>query len=102
MVPIDFSAPLWIWQAKKGAWNFLTLPPEESGAVRMFSAQGDVPRRGFGSVRVAAQIGESRWKTSVFLSKAQGGYILPVKKSVRKAESLKAGDTADVSLEILL
>ena len=99
MIPIDFTAELWLWQAEKGAWHFLTVPPEESEALRLFSPEAG---RGFGSVRVRATIGGSTWKTSVFPSKERGGYILPVKKAVRSAEGLNVGSRAQVTLEVEL
>ena len=57
------------------------------------------PREGFGSVRVEARIGATTWRTSVFPDKR--GYVLPVKKAVRRAESLEVGDPARVTLELL-
>ena len=99
MIPLSFSAPLWLWQADKGAWHFITVPKSESEAIRMFAPQTG---RGFGSVRVSARIGGSAWKTSVFPSKQHGGFILPVKKAVRVKEGLGVGDTAAVCLEVAL
>ena len=97
MIPIDFSSELWLWQAEKGSWHFLTVPEEESDAVRLFAG----PRRGFGSVKVRVTIGGSTWKTSVFPSKERGGFILPVKKAIRTAESIDTGDRVAVTLEVL-
>ena len=57
-------------------------------------------RRGFGSVKVAAQIGGTRWHTSLFPQKS-GGWFLPVKKPVRLAEGLDYGATVEVTLELL-
>lgn len=56
--------------------------------------------RGFGSVKVEAQIGRTRWHTSVFPSKSHG-WLLPVKASVRKAEGVAAGDEAELVLTLL-
>ena len=58
-------------------------------------------RRGFGSVKVEASIGGSRWKTSLFPRKSGDGWFLPVKKSVRIAEGLIEGDEIEVELELL-
>ncbi len=55
-------------------------------------------RRGWGSIRVTATVGDSCWQTSVFPSKENGGYLLPVKAAVRKAEGLIAGDEVTVRL----
>ena len=99
MIPVAFENELWLWPAEKGAWHFVTVPPEQSDAVRMFAPDTG---RGFGSVRVRATIGGSTWTTSVFPSKAHGGYLLPVKKAVRARERLAAGDRAAVTLDVLL
>jgi hypothetical protein len=50
-------------------------------------------------VRVRVRIGATVWRTSIF----PGGdaYVLPVKRAVRKAESIEAGDVATVSVEVL-
>jgi len=57
-------------------------------------------RRGFGSVKVAARIGETRWQTSLFPQKS-GGWFLPVKKPVRLAEGVDYGDQITGELELL-
>ena len=57
-------------------------------------------RRGFGSVKVMATVGETRWKTSVFPSKT-GDWWLLVGKKVLKAEDLMAGDEATLTLKLL-
>ena len=56
-------------------------------------------RRGFGSVKVIASIGGSRWQTSLFPQKT-GGWFLPVKKPVRLAEGLEFGDEVEGELEL--
>ncbi len=33
-------------------------------------------------------VGDSRWQTSVFLQKESGGFFLPIKAQVRRAEGL--------------
>lgn len=57
-------------------------------------------RRGFGSVKVTAQVGASRWQTSLFPQKT-GGWFLPVKKPVRLAEAIDFGDAIEGELELL-
>jgi hypothetical protein len=56
-------------------------------------------RRGFGSVKVTARVGGSRWQTSLFPQKT-GGWFLPVKKPVRLAEGLNFGDRIEGELEL--
>jgi Domain of unknown function (DUF1905) len=52
---------------------------------------------GWGMIRVRAQIGETVWKTPLFPKNGQ--YIVPIRASLRKAETLDEGDDVTVSLE---
>jgi len=96
-VDFDFTAEVWLWDARD-AWHFITVPHEESEVIR---SVGELLARGFGSVRVAAMIGSTRWQTSVFPQKSDGTYVLPLKKQVRTAEGIAVGDEVDVHLELL-
>lgn len=93
---ITFTTPLWLWngqnsQGKSSAWHFVTLPVDDSQIIKMAIPRGS-PKRGWGSVRVKARIGDSEWATSIFPDSKSGAYLLPVKADVRKAEGLKVGD----------
>lgn len=94
-VPLAFTAPLWEHPGE-GAWHFVTMPADVSDEVRALAG----PRRGFGSVRVRVTVGTTRWETSVFPNR-QGAYDLPVKRAVRHAEDLVAGEVVTVSLELV-
>ena len=96
---ITFTAPLWIWSSEGGSWHFVTVPKEQSAEIRLEAAAA-APRRGFGSVRVAASINGVAWRTSVFPQKA-GTYLLPVKAEVRRSAGIAAGDEVTVSLELV-
>jgi hypothetical protein len=100
-VLVEFDAELWIWDARRDdSWTFVTLPVDASDEILDRTAATG-PRRGFGSVRVRVTIGGSTWTTSVFPDSVRGAYVLPVKRAVRKAESLGEGDTATVTVEVL-
>ena len=93
-----FDADLWLWDARQGdSWTFLSLPPEASAEIR--EVAGALPR-GFGSVRVTVTLGATVWKTSIFPDAKTGVYVLPLKKAVRKAEGVEAGDTVTVKVEL--
>ena len=94
---IIVTGPLWLWTGEGGSWHFVTIPEQQAGEVR---AQALAARRGFGSVRVEARIGDVIWPTSVFPQKS-GGYILPIKGEVRRKAEIAAGDTVTVTLELL-
>jgi Domain of unknown function (DUF1905) len=98
-----FTAPLWRWSAKQegadpGAWSFVTLPVDVADDLRDSLIE---PPRGFGSVRVAVEVGTSRWSTSVFPDKESGSFVLPVKKAVRRAAAIEEGDPVTVTLSLL-
>ncbi|WP_402464094.1 DUF1905 domain-containing protein [Isoptericola aurantiacus] len=93
---LSFSAPLWQWQARQDdAWWFVTVPPDESDLMDDLP----LPPRGFGSIRVRVTVGATTWQTSVFPSKEQQCYVLPMKRSVRRAEGLEPGAPVRVTLE---
>jgi hypothetical protein len=52
------------------------------------------------AIRVTVTIGETNWQTSVFPHKASGGWFLPVKAAVRKAEGLVEGDMTSISIAL--
>ncbi|MDP5184646.1 DUF1905 domain-containing protein [Blastococcus sp. BMG 814] len=91
-----FTAVLWLHDGPAG-WHFLTLPPEVADDVRELGAAA---RAGFGSVRVTATVGGTSWQTSVFPDARSGSFVLPVKKPVRAAEGLRAGDRVRVELAV--
>lgn len=95
---IKVTAPIWLWSEGKGSWHFLTIPAEEAIEIRLLARAE--PRRGFGSVRVAASINGVTWRTSIFPQKS-GGYILPIKAGVRRDAGIGAGEEVTVTLEPL-
>lgn len=95
---ITLVGPLKIWTGADGSSHFMSVPEELSGEIK---AHAILVRRGFGSVRVEATIGDVTWRTSVFPSKSSGGYFLPVKIEVCRKQGLIAGDEVKVELELL-
>lgn len=100
----EVTGPLWIWRGKakdgsptKTAWYFITIDGLVAESIRA-AAPGRTAA--WGSVYISATIGVTRWQTSLFPSKSVGGYLLPVKASVRKAERLAEGNVVSVTLAI--
>lgn len=94
---IVITSPLWIWPGENGSWHFITVPEDQADEIRAYCI---METRGFRSARVEARIGAVSWRTSVFPLKS-GGYILPVKKDVRRRAGIAAGDEVTVELELL-
>jgi Domain of unknown function (DUF1905) len=97
------TAPLWIWTTDKApaSWHFITIDGEVGDAIKATSIMRRLEggrSRGFGSMKVIATIGGTCWTTSIFPAKDVGGWMLPVKAAVRKAEGIVAGDVVEVTL----
>lgn len=93
-----FHAQVWEHAPEApGSWHFCTLPAEVADDVAIEAG----PRGGFGSVRVEVSIGSSTWRTSLFPDSKTGSFVLPIKKQVRMAADLHAGDSCEVRLEVL-
>lgn len=93
---ISFASDIWLYQGDS-PWHFITLPSDFADIVNEIATTN---RRGFGSVKVTATIGETSWLTSLFPDKKSMSYILPIKKGVRTLEKLKVGTRPSVTLEI--
>lgn len=101
---VTFAAPLSVWRTEKygdiGYVRIVGPPAEAIGAHELMRRLELGRRRGFGSVEVDASVGGRSWSTSVFPQK-QGGWFLPVKKAVCRAEGIEAGDEVAVRLDLL-
>lgn len=92
----SFRAELWCYPDESG-WHFLTLPVEVADDLR---EEATMFRKGFGSVKVTAEISGCIWQTSVFPDSKSRSYLLPVKKAVRDAAGISDGDEVAVRIAI--
>lgn len=90
----EFEAEL--WRPDGASWVFLSVPAGVDEDIRLLSG----PPQGFGSVRVEVTVGTTTWRTSVFPDRVRG-FSLPVKKDVRRTESLDVGDRCGVRLRLV-
>jgi hypothetical protein len=91
-VLLEFSGEIWSWRGP-APYHFVTVPDEECAALE---AIAPLVSYGWGVIPVAARIGATEWTTSLFPK--DGGYLVPVKDRVRKAEDLALGDTVTIRL----
>ena len=101
---VSFTAPLRIWPTGKyGDMGYVVVGGAAADEIRAHELIRRMElgrRRGFGSVKVEVEVGDSRWPTSVFPQKA-GTWFLPVKKAICRAEGLEPGDEVAVRLDLL-
>jgi hypothetical protein len=91
---LAFSGDVWTWTGPS-PYNFVTVPEDESAALHATSA---LVTYGWGMIPVEVRIGSTRWTTSLFPK--DGGYVLPLKDMVRRAERISVGDTVAVHLVV--
>jgi hypothetical protein len=89
-----FSGEVFAWRGP-APYYFISVPEEACVGIH---AVAPVVTYGWGVIPVSVQIGLTTWKTSLFPK--DGGYLVPIKDAVRKAEGLAEGDTATVNLAI--
>jgi hypothetical protein len=91
---IEFNGKIWYWHGP-APWYFVTVPAEQSGDLKAISG---FVTYGWGMIPANGRIGNTEWKTSLFCK--NGGYVVPIKASVRVAENLEEGDLVTVRLEV--
>ena len=91
---VEFSGPIWHWRGP-APFYFVTVPADESDALRVLAG---VVTYGWGMIPATVHIGQTTWKTALWPK--DGGYIVPLKDSVRQAERLAEGDVVTIRLEV--
>jgi Domain of unknown function (DUF1905) len=97
-VTVIVTTPVWLWNSEKGSWHFASISGEAAAEIRLLSLGN---RGDFGSVKVLAKIGDTRWRTSVFPDKKSGGYVLPIKAEVRRREAVIAEQEVTIELDVV-
>lgn len=92
---VTFENEIWLWQGK-GAWHFISVPSPLSQDIKQATLG---KKGGWGSVKVQASVGNSRWETSIFPANKRDHYILPMKGEIRRKENVGVGDRVIVTLE---
>ena len=95
----EVATQVWLWKSAlkphAAGWHFLTIDGQTAAEIR-FATLGTTG--GFGSIKVEARIGKTRWRTSIFPQSESGGFVLPIKAEVRRSEGIGAGDAATAEL----
>jgi Domain of unknown function (DUF1905) len=91
---LTFSGEIWFWKGPS-PFHFVTVPEGESEELHAISS---LVTYGWGVIPVTAQIGGTAWDTSLFPK--DGGYLVPIKASVRRAEALHLGDDVRINLKV--
>ena len=91
---LGFSGELLHWRGPS-PYHFVAVPEAESADLDEVRS---AVTYGWGVIPVVARIGGTTFTTS--LIPKDGGYLVPVKDAVRKAEALEVGATCTVQLTV--
>lgn len=89
-----FAAPLVYWRGP-APFHFVAVPPAEAAEIQTLAP---ILTYGWGAIPARVRIGRTDFTTAMF--PRDGGYLVPVKDAVRRAESLSLGDVVTVELAL--
>jgi hypothetical protein len=91
---LEFTGEVWFWRGPS-PFHFVTVPGHHCNEL---SDVADEVSYGWGMIPVSARIGGTNWTTSLFPK--DGGYIVPIKDKVRRAEGIEVGEPVTVFLSV--
>lgn len=94
LLHIAFAEDVIHWRGPS-PFFFVPIPGDHTGEIRHAARTASY---GWGVVPVEATIGDIPFSTSLF--PREGGYLLPLKTTVRKRADIAMGDTVHVEMRI--
>jgi hypothetical protein len=91
---LEMSGEIWYWKGPS-PFHFVTVADDES---QLIASIAPMVTYGWGVIPVTVTVGETTFTTSLFPK--DGGYLVPLKDAVRRAEQLQLGDTVNLRLVI--
>jgi hypothetical protein len=91
---LEFAGEIWYWRGPS-PYHFVSMPEPEAAELH---AIAPLVTYGWGVIPVEVRAGRTRWTTSLF--PRDGGYEVPIKAVVRRAEGLEVGDRVELRLTI--
>ena len=91
---LEFGGEVWEWRGP-APYHFVSVPEDECEEIALTAS---AVTYGWGMVPVAVRIGDTSWTTSLWPK--DGGYVVPLKDAVRRAEGIGLGDVVEVRITI--
>ena len=91
---LELTGEIWHWRGP-APHHFVSVPEDDAAQIEEVAA---AVTYGWGMVPVTGGLGGSTWTPSLWPK--DGGYIVPVKAHVRRAERLEVGDRVTVRLTV--
>jgi hypothetical protein len=89
---LTFTGEIFYWRGPS-PFHFVAVPEDESAELHAISS---LVTYGWGMIPVVGTIGRTEFTTSLFPK--DGGYLVPLRAAVRKAEQLDLGDNIRIWL----
>ena len=91
---LEFSGDVWHWKGP-APHHFVSVPEDDAAVIESVAA---AVTYGWGMIPVTVHLGGSTWTTSLWPK--DGGYVLPLKDAIRRAEGIALGDEVAVELTV--
>mgnify|MGYP001274225394 CR=1 FL=1 len=91
----QIKSKVWIWPGV-GGWHFVYVDRKFNKKIKELGKP-----YGGGFVKIKAKLGKTSWETALFPYKKEDVYLLSIKATVRKKESVFDGDEVKIKIEIL-
>ena len=91
---LGFSGEMWYWRGPS-PFHFVTVPEPQRSDIADISREVTY---GWGMIPVRVRTGNTEWETSLWPN--DGGYIVPIKDVVRRAEEVDDGDVLDLRMSV--
>lgn len=91
---LEFDGVVWEWRGP-APYHFVTVPEDE--CVELAEAAALVSY-GWGMIPVSVAVGGTELTTSLWPK--DGGYVVPLKDQLRRAEEIELGDVVTVRLTV--
>ena len=91
---LEFAGEIWFWKGPS-PYHFVSVPEDECVELEEAAA---LVSYGWGMIPASVRIGETGWSTSLWPK--DGGYVVPLKDAVRRAEQLDVGDRVTLRLRV--
>ena len=88
------TGEVWYWRGP-APFHFVTVPPAQAAEIQDVSA---LVTYGWGMIPARLRLGRTDWETSLWPK--DGGYVIPLKDAVRRAEAVAVGDTVTILLAL--
>jgi hypothetical protein len=93
-VDLEFEGAVWEWRGP-APYHFVSVPEDEAEEIAVTAAGVTY---GWGMIPATVTLGETVWTTSLWPK--DGGYVVPLKDAVRRAEGVELGHVVGVRLFI--